>query len=161
MFSSQDPPEDEALKLSGLLQPYETTPAADYLPDRLKALALFQQQGVFINPARAKLSKVTVSPYGTSNYFIIPAAVLRPSNGALPFAACFVMTGVCAYCNLYQPAQKVLGERRIIDHRIGLYPVEFEYQRALRFLAIAAKKASIRYSFTSGILAFTTKTESK
>ncbi|KAJ3531271.1 hypothetical protein NMY22_g8224 [Coprinellus aureogranulatus] len=159
LFGSQDPPEEEGLKLSDLLKLYESGPASRYLAKRLRQVTLFQQQGVLVNPSRAKLNKVTTSSYGSSTYFVMPTTIVQPRNGALPFYACFIITGVCAYCYLFRPASKTLQTRSITDHRIGLYPIEYEYQRGLTYLGNVSRKSSLRYSFTSGILAFTSKTE--
>ena len=68
-----------------------------------------------------------------------------------------------AYCNLASPATRVYTrvgsrvEEKVVDHRIGIYPFEYEYQRALTFLAHVAGKKTLRYSFSSGVLHFTTK----
>ncbi|KAJ3521125.1 hypothetical protein NMY22_g12443 [Coprinellus aureogranulatus] len=159
LFGGQVPPEEEALKLSQLIRSYKNLRGVANLQDRLISMVTFMQSGVFVNGARAPLNKVIPKGYGTSTYFVMPTSVVQPRNGAPPFHACFLMTGVCAYSYLFSPAQKSFSGKTIIDHRLGLYPLEFEYQRALSYIGNVAKKYTLRYSFTSGILAFSTKTE--
>ncbi|KAJ3510212.1 hypothetical protein NMY22_g16037 [Coprinellus aureogranulatus] len=159
LFSTQDAPEEEALKLSQIIRSYKSSRTASFVQERLMFMVTFQHKGVYVNPSRAKLDRVTTNGYGTSTYFVMPESVVQPRNGALPYHACFLMTGVCAYSKLFRPASKTSNQRTTVDHRIGLYPIEFEYQRAMTYLANVTKKPSLRYSFTSGILAFSTKPE--
>ncbi|KAJ3526606.1 hypothetical protein NMY22_g10098 [Coprinellus aureogranulatus] len=159
LFGSKDAPEEEALKISQLLQLYQATRTAAYLKDRLMYMTTFTQQGVLVNPARARLDRVTTNQIGTSTYFVMPSSLVQPRPGALPFFACFLMTGVCAYSFLFSDATKIVNQRTIVDHRIGLYPIEWEYQRAMTYLGNVAKKNTLRYSYTSGVMAFSSKIE--
>ncbi|KAJ3517768.1 hypothetical protein NMY22_g13894 [Coprinellus aureogranulatus] len=159
LFNTQDAPEEEALKVSQIIRSYKSSRTASFLQERLMFMVTFQHKGVYVNPSRAKLDRVTTNGYGTSTYYVMPDSVVQPRNGALPYHTCFITTGVCAYSKLFRPASKTSNQRTTVDHRIGLYPIEFEYQRAMTYLANVTKKSSLRYSFTSGILAFSTKPE--
>ncbi|KAJ3508130.1 hypothetical protein NMY22_g16714 [Coprinellus aureogranulatus] len=114
---------------------------------------------VFINPSRARPDRVeAVFEYGVM-YYRIPRRLHEPGLDCSPKNVCFFSTGVAAYSHLTAPYTSTHGGRTIEDRRLGIYPVELEYQRALAFLGTAANKCALRFGFSGGALHFVTRTK--
>ncbi|KAJ3503546.1 hypothetical protein NMY22_g18214 [Coprinellus aureogranulatus] len=92
-------------------------------------------------------------------YFRIPRAIYNPGRDAPPKNACFLSTGVACYSHLCTPYISTVNHQTIEDRRIGLYPIEYEFQRSLAYFGTAANKESLRYSFSGGALHFMTRTK--
>ncbi|KAF6746712.1 hypothetical protein DFP72DRAFT_855070 [Ephemerocybe angulata] len=159
LYSQDAAPEETALMPSEIMKAYSKRSSSTHVPRLLKTLIEMPSHKVFVNAARAPTHIVQPSVYQSSVYLVIPKSVFTTKVGKLPYNACFFATGVCAYSNVCSPASKTFGDRTTNDHRIGMYPFEFEYQRMLTYIGHVAKKKEIRFSFTSGVLAFTTKVE--
>ena len=137
---------------------------------RLKSSISFSSDPTFCNPSRCEPKRVKAAPWSSSSspggvYFTVPPTVATPRKGTGPSYVCFLTTGIVAYCNLLSEATRVFsryGSRtddKVVDHRIGIYPFEYEYQRAITFFGHIADKKTLRYTFSSGVLHFTTKQE--
>ncbi|KAF6744641.1 hypothetical protein DFP72DRAFT_1078230 [Ephemerocybe angulata] len=151
-------PDDEGIMPSTLRDSLINDPATSHVVPILTT----EGHEIIVNPSRAPLSRVKPSSNGGNSavYFSIPPSIVPQRPGHHAPTALFIQTGVCAYSMLKATASKpVSGGRTINDHRIGIYPIEFEYQRFLQYIATKASKSALRYPFTSGILAFTTKSD--
>ncbi|KAF6742757.1 hypothetical protein DFP72DRAFT_860127, partial [Ephemerocybe angulata] len=159
LYSQETVPEDTALMPSDILKVYAKHSNEEHVTKLLRRLIEMPSHKVFINASRAPPHLVQSSAYQTSVYLVIPKTVYSAKSGKLPYNTCFFTTGVCAYSNLSEGAAKTFGDRTTQDHRIGLYPIEFEYQRMFTYIGHVAKRKTVRFSYTSGVLAFTTKVE--
>ncbi|KAJ3542316.1 hypothetical protein NMY22_g3559 [Coprinellus aureogranulatus] len=152
LHSQAEAPDSLALIPSTIKAAYEHGENSHWVVQRLQSCLSFRAESVFCNPSR----------WGGVN-LLVPSSVAIPRKGTLPSHMCFLTTGIVAYCNLASPATRVYNrvnsrvEEKVVDHRIGIYPFEYEYQRALTYFAHVAGKKTLRYSFSSGVLQFTTK----
>ena len=115
----------------------------------------------FVNPSRARPNQVAgMFDYGVT-YYLIPRRIQEPryDSDTPNRNVCFFTTGVAAYSHLYTPYVSVINAKIIEDRRIGIYPVEYEYQRGLSFLGTVGNKEVLRYSFIAGSLHFVSRTK--
>ncbi|KAJ3531647.1 hypothetical protein NMY22_g8064 [Coprinellus aureogranulatus] len=168
LHSQAEAPDSLALIPSSIRAAYEDDEHSHWVVQRLKSCLSFCAESVFCNPSRCEPRRVKPSPWsstisGGGVNLLVPPSVTIPRKGTLPSHICFLTSGIVAYCNLASPATRVYSragsrvEEKVVDHRIGIYPFEYEYQRALTFFAHVAGKKTLRYSFSSGVLHFTTK----
>ncbi|KAF6746529.1 hypothetical protein DFP72DRAFT_753193, partial [Ephemerocybe angulata] len=94
---------------------------------------------------------------GEATYFTVPPTSLPPLPGGRPPNALFVMSGLVAYSYLRQPAVRTLGHRRLVDHRIGIFPFDYEWQRSLGYMATVANESPLSFTFEYGVLNFTSR----
>ncbi|KAF6746528.1 hypothetical protein DFP72DRAFT_1076367 [Ephemerocybe angulata] len=110
------------------------SPTKSHLQERLKALLQFDHWNCIVNPARASLEVIRPSHIGSS-------------------------TGLCATSNLRSPATRMVGSQLSSDHRVGLYPFDYEWQRSLRFIGATADQTLLAVDYEAGMLSFVTRCE--
>ncbi|KAJ3522441.1 hypothetical protein NMY22_g11889 [Coprinellus aureogranulatus] len=170
LFGQTAAPDEMALSPSTIKSAYEADAGSLWVVERLKSSISFLSDPTFCNPSRCEPKRVKAAPWSSSSspggvYFTVPSAVATPRKGSAPSYVCFLTTGIVAYCNLSSEATRVFtryGSRtdeKVVDHRIGIYPFEYEYQRAITFFGHVAGKKTLRYTFSSGVLHFTTRQE--
>ncbi|KAJ3521124.1 hypothetical protein NMY22_g12442 [Coprinellus aureogranulatus] len=153
-----NPPVIDTFTASTVQSIYCGKPSKEHLAQRLFDGLTVAQFDVYVNPSRASPSRVEgVFDYGVV-YYRIPRHPSDPALDAPPKNACFLATGVTAYSHLITPYICNHGQGSLEDRRLGIYPVDYEYQRGLAFLGTVADKDSIRYAFSGGALHFVTRT---
>ncbi|KAG2008883.1 hypothetical protein CC2G_014267 [Coprinopsis cinerea AmutBmut pab1-1] len=112
---------------------------------------------LYANASRIDPSLIKASTSGSSTFFNATPKMYRPIERSLSNNICFVMTGMVAYSYLTEEAINASSYRTTVDHRLGLYPFDGEFQRAMTLFGNLAGKESLIYAFQGGVIPFTTR----
>ncbi|EAU85049.2 hypothetical protein CC1G_04145 [Coprinopsis cinerea okayama7 len=129
----------------------------DHLQSRLFRLLTMKHYKLYANASRIDPSLIKPSSTGTSTFFNASPRMYRPTERSLSNNVCFVMTGTVAYSYLTEDAVNATSYKTTTDHRIGLYPFDGEFQRAMTLFGNLAGKTSLIYAFHGGVIPFTTR----
>ncbi|KAF6741795.1 hypothetical protein DFP72DRAFT_1083078 [Ephemerocybe angulata] len=132
-----------------------------WLAERMRRMLLLDSKGVMINPARAALHQVDVLEQGLLSYFTIPPGSAPLREDGNPRTACYFVSGIVAKSMLRQPASRGEGTLlRSSDHRINIWGLRHEFQRALAYLGAVSHQTNLVYdSFLGECLVFQTRPE--
>ncbi|KAG2021343.1 hypothetical protein CC2G_006589 [Coprinopsis cinerea AmutBmut pab1-1] len=129
----------------------------DYIQNRLFKMLTMKHYKLYANASRIDPSMIKASSSGSSTFFNSMPSMYRPTERSLSNNICFVMTGMVAYSYLTEEAVNVSSYKTTADHRIGLYPFDGEFQRAMTLFGNLAGKDSLVYTFHGGVIPFTTR----
>ncbi|KAH6907197.1 hypothetical protein BKA70DRAFT_1223558 [Coprinopsis sp. MPI-PUGE-AT-0042] len=156
--SSDDPQADRKISLDSLFAELTEMGRPD-LNDRIRTLLSMPSTMTYVNP-------VTIDPRGLRNSRLkngsrfLNVSYYRPTKGASP-NACLLMTGIVAYS--YMTADAVIPNsftgRSSRDHRIGIAPLEYIFQRSMTVIATGLEFTEMVYPFAQGCMPFSTKAE--
>ncbi|EAU81055.2 hypothetical protein CC1G_10346 [Coprinopsis cinerea okayama7 len=148
---------DDSLLSPSMIKACFENNGLDYIQSRLFKMLTMKHYKLYANASRIDPSMIKASSSGSSTFFNTTPSMYRPAERSLSNNVCFVMTGMVAYSYLTEEAVNISSYKTTVDHRIGLYPFDGEFQRAMTLFGNLAGKDSLVYTFHGGVIPFTTR----